>query len=772
MGQRSSTHLYFIPKRVCILPGKLKEVNLTSVSFGNVEVANPSNVAVQYKLPTYDHSVQNDLRLYHPGQFFNLYCNVMSVMCSPNISIDTTDAICNTSMYMWTLSKNCTSGLMQYLIGRPYEPLPFLLRLHPYVDNITELNPHYNSTITGAFFTTSTPDPTFNITVVVGDTEIVPTSISNNQITFIPPVSVGSTTIVVKNSNLYGNSSIIQAKYAAPKVDNIVFNGTAIIFNGDLFGDSTELVTISNITKIPLVPTYVSYNKMVVNIDSINNRTLRSGYPIITVAGTAAISATLFNILPIISLVTSPPVIGGYITILGEYLNTQSYSGQPILAVGFDSVDRHGLEDVDGGVRFLAPPGTGPNHNITINGVTAKVSYQSPFIESVSSTYPNQPSKVTIIGNNFGTTGLNVTIGGSICIEPILVDPNTISCIFASDVTPANESHTVTVAVDGLEYSSISFIYHDFECPNQCNHKLNQGDCLDGDCVCHDDWNGSPDCGKATVPSGKNVTISDNSTDAFVGSNDGTSFGLGITHLREINANGDSVKTISIPDSIFVSIPLLTLSVNVTVFRENSTYNFGGDYFPIMANSVKYQVEVANWQFDRQINRLQVIFLTETDAITSSCVQGVMVASENRILQLTKEGVELRGRFSDRVIFEGRVAHSVVTQLGNDDDIVLNYTLAKGEHMTRVFTAVTSPSFRTKTTLDPTFGALLVGEEHSDSCNSSTPSWKIPVIVVGSVLGAALVGVIIFFACKRYSTKIKVMAHNTSTKLKILTRRG
>eukprot|EP01133_Synstelium_polycarpum_P003660 gene3660-4207_t len=638
------------------------------------------------------------------------------------------------------------------------------------------------------------------------------------MINFYPPPDVGTQMAYVTSP--YGKSPLFTVKYKDPLIQTISIDpGTKIVtITGDFLGHNCSQVIINNLDRLPITPTTCLYTSLTLDTSTLSSSvSLRSGSINVTAGGSTSNSATV-TFATTLTSVTSPPVTGGMVTLYGSFLSAYSYMNELLVDMTYDGKSISQLIDVPGGIAFTVPPGSGKSHYVVVNGntdLTKDVYYQAPHIIAVSSTYFKTEGPVTISGSNFALTGLLVTIGGLQCTNPILVDSTKVICTFASNIS-TDTSLNVTIQVDGQQYSSYSFIYYRVAkktCTNDCSASKQQGECVNGECQCLPIWNGALDCSvKVVTPDTNNPkeptihvappVITDTAPKATIGSNtqEGdkpVEFDIAVTHIRETSANGAiEYLTLAITDIVwhnltsdsanassssinsyrgsFPSYPGCIVSVNVTVFLEDSMVNFAGDSFPVLANSVKYQIQVSNWTFNSPLNLLEVIFLTKTDSIaaTSDCERQVSVTSDDnseslRYFQLTKGGTAMRGRFSDRLIADGRVGKSTVKRLNSDDRIAKQYNQSSPNSI-NVLTSIVAPYFADNLIIDPSFASLLVIPDTTtpDGCSpssSSSSNWKLPVIIVGSVVGASIIVLAVVLTIKKLGYRTKLITLKLKT---------
>eukprot|EP01133_Synstelium_polycarpum_P012131 gene12132-14193_t len=769
---------------VCTLPSQTAAITLptSTLMFNGMQAANPNALVIKYSFPSFETPpYQSGGSLVLTGDY-SLYCSTIQIsLYSKILAVSQTTTVCNTTNYIIDIDPNCESGTLVIFSGSTYQKTYDSFKLKPLITEVIIYPTPSESTIVGSFF-----DSTAKITIA----GIVVQSLNGREPTRLrfpaPQGLSGKQTLVVSLGNGESATSIAEYPVLQPTITSIIATETNIEITGNYFGNDASILglTQSPITRFQsITPTTISILKAPLA------GSLRSGKVIISVNGLQS-SPHVFYFEPRIIYTSQISVAGGPITIIGDYINLLSYAGEPLLSIEIDDVPCTQPVDIVGGIQCNAPAGSGKNHPLELllaNGATtiSNISYRAPHISGVSSTTYNTTGLVTISGDSFAAKNLVVTIGGLVCTDPT-VTPTSITCTFLSNVTiPEGSTSLITeVSVDGQPYSSYSFIYLATNiCPSGCS---NHGTCVNSQCVCEPQYNGARDCSVKLADKNTEITIippkvSPIAPEAIIGSNSTSSdktevlFDIGITHIREMYQNNTAHLTLAIADiqwtnftatdnilSYIGSFPNqgLRLSVNVTVFGDSaSTYDFAGDTFVVLPNAVKYQIEVSNWTFSSNLNFLQVVFITQTTRVEKSdCDREVTVASDaSRVLEITKGSTVMRGRFSDRVIVDSRVAKSIVAPLSVSDTLSQEYALKSPDKVTTL-TSVTSPYFINNLIIDPSFGSLLVAENPLDTCggSSSSSTWKLPVIVVCAVIGASLIvlGAILIRKRLGYRTKL------------------
>ncbi|KAN0034304.1 hypothetical protein ACTFIV_000801 [Dictyostelium citrinum] len=411
-------------------------------------------------------------------------------------------------------------------------------------------------------------------------------------------------------------------------------------------------------------------------------------------------------------------------------------------------------------------------------------SYQPATIYSVSSTIFKKPGIVTIKGSSFCSKP-TITIGGEPCSQSILLVGNefdTLLCNFQSNTGQSNSTLLVSIICDFQNTSSQSFVYlRDDPCPSSstgvCSGPTN-GKCNEDkrQCECNTGYSGFSCSNKIDVEV-KPPTPIINDTKTVIDT--GVQFEIGIIQIREIQSfnRNKVVKYINLKNEKWNLITKSTDSNDIVIYtyglivNDNKTkinvqiminsgnatsYDFLGDIFTLLPNSVKYQVEIIEWDFGATLNSLQVLF--ESKVTTNNCEKDDQGISKNilmngqsiRTIEMKSiTGDILVGTFSNRLKIDERVVVSSIEILSHDD--LLSSNISTINNQSTVIQAITINYFETNAIIDPNFGVLLSNDPTNpipnDPCNSNPNSssssklatWKIAVIVVCSTVGVSLI---------------------------------
>ncbi|EFA78707.1 hypothetical protein PPL_08168 [Heterostelium album PN500] len=591
------------------------------------------------------------------------------------------------------------------------------------------------------------------------------------------PKFVGSFNLTFVNSNLnlislpYGidyPGPIISSAIVNPNnIDELLFTGSYLGFSDtDTYPDEPlSIPVISGLSKTRFGPTNYDVNKHIFDNFTVTlPDDARSG--IFSILVGKKFTLARMNLTPKIDTVTKSPVPGGFITITGKYISPISFDGVSVMKVYIDDQPANATlltQTYPYNVEISMPAGIGSKQLKMDNSLfnsSVTVYYETPSISSVTSTYFNTKAPVTIFGSNFGVfQPFSVTIGNKSCDNP-KVESTQIICDFASDVPSNGQSLTVNVTIFGQSYLSQGFIYlPDFVKCDGCSPV--NGQCLNGYCKCLNGFTGINCTTEIILPTQSEVKNIDppkpqNDTVTMVlgSAEKNVQFNISIVSITERDSSSNPVKSYQFSDIKWTSESTnsslvfnykgkfdgdakLTIDVETTVFTNQSEYNFQGDIFTVQNNSMKYVITISNWTFADKLNTLELSFLSKADNSKSVCGDDVQAkvggTSSNslkslRTMEIVQGDIILTAYFSDRMLVDGRIAYSKVSQPETDSSTAGSLF---------VTTTMTIQHFENQAVIDPNFGALLTVSDDSSSGGCSTSEkenkWKLPVIIVGKI---------------------------------------
>ncbi|KYQ93422.1 contact site A protein [Tieghemostelium lacteum] len=363
-----------------------------------------------------------------------------------------------------------------------------------------------NLTVTGKFFTAT---PNLNYTLRLGTTP---------NFVLVPVVPVNDTIII---------SEIPQLTQCTNNVNILTSYPSSSSNQSDIIGIQYFSATITNYTQItPSNQVVFSGTNFGFNL-TFCTYIVTSGDPIYLLSGTQTeitfklpptvysrviTISTLFitidvplNLKPKILSITKPPIIGGNLTITGEYLNGTLISHDSTL---LDSCEFVGASNYPATIicqNFPAGSGT-----FTLSSVSKlagtddqesdifNTSYHPPIISEIS---PKSYSKgistqFTLTGTNFDVNSTVIINGENCTLSTDTVPTGNIYCTLLSNIDPTLVTNPVSVSVtfdSVVGFLNTTLIYQK-PCPNQCTN-INQGACQysTGKCKCSELYQGD-DC--------------------------------------------------------------------------------------------------------------------------------------------------------------------------------------------------------------------------------------------------------------------------------------
>ncbi|KAF2073879.1 hypothetical protein CYY_004803 [Polysphondylium violaceum] len=415
----------------------------------------------------------------------------------------------------------------------------------------------------------------------------------------------------------------------------------------------------------------------------------------------------------------------------------------------------------------------------------------TPIIKSATSTKYLVPAKVTIIGSILASDQIFVSIGGSECSQALSsLDGTSITCQFKSDVFIDDFRKPLDVFISiEQKFNSTNqvFLYINpaKNCPNGKNGELcsGHGQCNQQQfvCDCKDGW-ASFDCsindGGTIIPD-PNVN---NDTSSTIITPSGTEFDVGIILINEMGQDDNILNSYNVGNitwnnitkqdnqySYMTTLPntnsTLLVKLSINPLDKRVFYNFAGDIIPILPKSIKYQVELENYDFKSTLNSLNFIFKSGVTKGESNCIyqentDTQVLLDSLRSIQMTLNGETLVGTFSDRIILDNRPSYNKVEKL-NQTEIS---KLSLNDQITYI--SISTSYFKSNVVVDPNFG-VLVSNAPNNGCmeKKKFESWKIGVIVTAGVIAVSMAVAILYVLKKRkqrilFNAKLQKLNNN------------
>ncbi|KYR02378.1 EGF-like domain-containing protein [Tieghemostelium lacteum] len=498
---------------------------------------------------------------------------------------------------------------------------------------------------------------------------------------------------------------------------------------------------------------------------------------LLNVSSQDVLSVSTVPLKPLFQSITNKaPVIGGTVTIIGSYMSInqtkiqlQSQSGSIVdLASVTKNTSTHWETIV------AVPPGTGSFQlRIVLDnsiGDFYSTTYQSPIIRRSTELYFNQPGNVTITGDNFAQVTPVVTIGTIPCTNPFVLSTSILVCHFSANVTSENgESLDVSVTVDSLTGSNQVFFYTlDKDCEKNCS---GHGDCdrTTSTCTCYTGFTGS-DCSIKNNTKPEPPKTDGNGNTNLPGQS--VNFNISLAFIREKKFDDSIVKVLDLTTMNIIEQKLVppnisffkgifnnnnvSVQFNVTYYPTQTTIDFAGEPIQQPSNSIKYQISIFDWDFEEQTNHLELIYKSSTPSVSELNCEETKTNSTNNIDNYRgykiQAGSDLfETKFSDRMIVDNRLLKSRISQLPESDPLyqqISNNQDSEQDELS-ILISLSTPYFRYYCTLDPNFSVLLTTESTNDNDCESKNKWKLPVIIVLTVVGGLSIIIAIIILIKK-----------------------
>ncbi|KAN0038498.1 hypothetical protein ACTA71_000676 [Dictyostelium dimigraforme] len=412
--------------------------------------------------------------------------------------------------------------------------------------------------------------------------------------------------------------------------------------------------------------------------------------------------------------------------------------------------------------------------------------YESPIVLKVlSQVYFDEPIDLLISVINFKIDYTQVFIEDRECTNVSMIDQTTIKCKYQSTIPPSERKGGLNVKVISANLSGENqcLVYstlYDCELLNNCS---GHGDCNRKlpKCICYQGWRGQ-DCSidsEKYPPQPEPPIIDEDGSTTFPGSK--INYTVAITHLVEMDLNDNPVRYLSLSEIEWTNRTGLSSSSNfyggnfnkqgdnstvfeliIHYFSEEGEIQFAGETLYMPENSIKYQATILGWKFSSELNYLVTVFKSKTDS--SEVYNCESIETQSRYLknqyQIQTFSTSLTGKFASRAIIDDRIIQTELIQIDKENNSkIYNFIGASTDDnydntKFTLRTGVISPRFITKTIIDPSFGQLLRPEDNDEDTNCSSNKWKLPVIVVISVVGGStLVGTASVFYYRKLKNK-------------------
>ncbi|EGC32542.1 hypothetical protein DICPUDRAFT_38252, partial [Dictyostelium purpureum] len=360
---------------------------------------------------------------------------------------------------------------------------------------------------------------------------------------------------------------------------------------------------------------------------------------------------------------------------------------------------------------------------------------------------------------NINTTNVDCTIDKGVGEKPLNMTQNGYSFITTyhfsvSDKTCPNNCSGIGTCNTKNSECSCPTGYSGFD----CSTKDNGGS--PGTSIDHDDL----DCSSPIRNPNENTSPKSNSTVNPDGSttvvNENTAYNIYITSLLELDYSSAEVKRYplennwvvnqtnknnEISSEIYFSQTLKGTGCQVVLLvqeiKKESNYSFAGIDFKLEPGSIKVSVSITNYRYQSPLNTLQLQMISNVSSNTIDCntksTESTTSLFDNQLLNyitIRKDNKVLYGRFINRAMLDERprtITTSLIANVNESITIGINMPHCNQCHIDPDFSVLVSPDFK------------------SNCEGSSKKSYVIPVAVVVSVVGVALIVCALYIVYKK-----------------------
>ncbi|KAN0036009.1 hypothetical protein ACTA71_005307 [Dictyostelium dimigraforme] len=414
------------------------------------------------------------------------------------------------------------------------------------------------------------------------------------------------------------------------------------------------------------------------------------------------------------------------------------------------------------------------------------------YINSIDSTTVNGGTTILngYFGNSTTTTtttttiinNLSIKIGDLQCNNIIKSNETTIKC----DIGPGEGIKDVILIDDDLSFIGKQLFQYTkiiLSCPNNCTSPSN-GLCntATGVCSCFNGFTGincnSKENSNTDIPSSKS-NINETTGEATI-SNDGLNYQINIHSLVELNFNGTVINEFLLNNKwnngiisqndenskiVTFSQKLINGSCEIEysieqVIGKNKDYSFAGINYSLPTGSLKLTVSIQNYTYQSTLNSIQLRINSQygnTNVNNGSSGGGDCNSKKLDIdindfkndqslnyLIISKDSKTFFGRFINKVISDGRETFMSTSIINQEND--------------SIYIGLNLPHCTKSCLIDPDF-SLLVDTDFKTSCDhdNSRPKWFLPVVIVSSAVGAAIIIIIGSIVYKRNRVSIRIV---------------
>ncbi|EAL64986.2 EGF-like domain-containing protein [Dictyostelium discoideum AX4] len=232
---------------------------------------------------------------------------------------------------------------------------------------------------------------------------------------------------------------------------------------------------------------------------------------------------------------------------------------------------------------------------------------------------------------------------------------------------------------------------------------------------------------------------------------------------NQIDSNTNQyVTNITIPKSNTTT----TITATLQWFKEKSIIKFANQQLVMNPSSIKYTIDISNYDFSSKLNQLQLIMsasisASKSDDICSSKEFGVTSDSDDDIsnyIKLQVDTVSLYGRFIKRAIVDSTVQTISNILLDSSMNLITNAASSQ------TYIGIQLPYYSDSIIIDPDFSILIDSKSASNNNNSicsninsksGLSTVQLVGIIIGSVGFAAVIIISIAFCIHKNRTDAK-----------------
>ncbi|EGC33563.1 hypothetical protein DICPUDRAFT_154367 [Dictyostelium purpureum] len=384
---------------------------------------------------------------------------------------------------------------------------------------------------------------------------------------------------------------------------------------------------------------------------------------------------------------------------------------------------------------------------LSINGVYSNIykfiipeketsSDSSESNESIDDLEPPAISSLDFIQSSDSSHNSNSV--GDLTLAPEII---TDSSSLLPSLSSSSASSSSSIAPSSINNNSNSDTQFDCNSLNNCGGAL-QGKCIaHNTCKCINKWVGI----KCTSKPLEGVSISYNINKPTATFFQGTGISqlyslISLYQLREINITGQIIREVDLqkewkgeildsksPEQYLYTteIPNVASTTNATIqsilsiYSEESIFNFAGTDYDIIPNSIKFTINITNYQFQSIFNTLELILQAKLNSSQRGdiCSKKIAtLANDSDLLSIQINDKSLYCRFLNTALLDGTRKINI-SHINRNNEFNVTLQSNSGQY----FYGIELPQF-TNISIDPDFSLLLENNVLSGSDLNSTCS--------------------------------------------------